>query len=157
MLRASKPIIERVQKQETEKVVRDLDKLGIDWSVGADRGPSKVRVVAKTSSGDKPTRAGDPLSLRVEVTNEGEHPLYQLRATTRSDNPWFEGRELVFGKLAPGQSRSWTTTLGPRAPGLAGGSSTSPSSAVLPVGGGEGAGGAWTLSAVSDSVGGDVR
>ncbi len=112
MLRASKPIIERVQKQETEKVVRDLDKLGIDWSVGADRGPSKVRVVAKTSSGDKPTRAGDPLSLRVEVTNEGEHPLYQLRATTRSDNPWFEGRELVFGKLAPGQTRSWTTTLG---------------------------------------------
>jgi len=112
MLRASKPIIERVQKQETEKVVRDLDKLGIDWSVGADRGPSKVRVVAKTSSGDKPTRAGDPLSLRVEVTNEGEHPLYQLRATTRSDNPWFEGRELVLGKLAPGQTRSWTTTLG---------------------------------------------
>jgi carboxyl-terminal processing protease len=100
MLRASEPIIERVQKQETEKVVRDLEKLGIDWGVGADQGPSKVRVVAKTSSGDKPTRAGDPLSLRVEVTNEGEHPLYQLRGTTRSDNPWFEGRELV------------TTTLG---------------------------------------------
>jgi len=112
MLRASEPIIERVQKQETEKVVRDLEKLGIDWGVGADQGPSEVRVVAKTSSGDKPTRAGDPLSLRVEVTNEGEHPLYQLRATTRSDNPWFEGRELVFGRLAPGQTRSWTTTLG---------------------------------------------
>ena len=112
MLRASEPIIERVQKQENEKVVRDLEKLGIDWSVGADEGPSKVRVVAKTSSGDKPTRAGDPLSLRVEVTNEGKHPLYQVRATTRSDNRWFEGRELVFGKLAPGQTRSWTTTLG---------------------------------------------
>ena len=68
--------------------------------------------MAKTSSGGKPTRAGDPLSLKVEVTNEGDKPLYQLRATTRSDNPWFEGRELVFGKLAPGQTRSWTTTLG---------------------------------------------
>jgi carboxyl-terminal processing protease len=112
MLRESEPIIERVQKQETEKVVRDLQKLGIDWGVGPDKGPSNVRVVAKTSSGDKPVRAGDPLSLRVEVTNEGERPLYQLRATTRSDNPWFDGRELVFGKLAPGQTRSWTTTLG---------------------------------------------
>ena len=112
MLRSSEPIIERVQEQETEKVVRDLKKLGIDWTVGPDKGPSKVRVVAKTSSGDKPTRAGDPLSLRVEVTNEGDQPLYQLRATTRSDNAWFEGRELVFGKLAPGQTRSWTTTLG---------------------------------------------
>jgi carboxyl-terminal processing protease len=112
MLRASEPLLERVQEQETEKVVRDLEKLGIDWSVGADKGPSKLRVVAKTSSGDKPTRAGDPLSLRVDVTNEGGQTLYQVRATTRSDNPWFEGRELVFGKLAPGQTRSWTTTLG---------------------------------------------
>ncbi len=112
MLRAAEPIIERVQKQETEKVVRDLRKLGIDWTVGPDKGPSKVRVVAKLSSGDQPTRAGDPLSLRVEVTNEGEHPLYQLRATTRSDNAWFEGRELVFGKLVPGETRAWTTTLG---------------------------------------------
>lgn len=112
MLRDSQPIIERVQKQENEKVVRDLKKLGIDWSVGSDKGPSKVRVTAHTSSGDKPAKAGSPLSLRVDVTNEGEQPLYQLRATTRSDNPWFEGRELVFGKLAPGQTRSWTTTLG---------------------------------------------
>ncbi len=112
MLRAAEPIIAKVQKQETEKVVRDLEKLGIDWSVGSDKGPSTVRVVATLSSGDQPTRAGDPLSLRIEATNEGEHTLYQLRATTRSDNAWFEGRELVFGKLAPAETRSWTTTLG---------------------------------------------
>jgi carboxyl-terminal processing protease len=112
MLRDSKSIIERVQQQETEKVVRDLEKLKIDWSVGTDEGASKVRVVAKTSSGDQPARAGDSLSLRVDVTNEGAHPLYQLRATTRSDNGWFDGRELVFGKLRPGETRSWTTTLG---------------------------------------------
>ncbi len=112
MLRESKPIIERVQKQENEKVVRDLKKLGVDWSVGPDKGPSQVRVVAKTSANGKPTRAGDPLSLEVRVTNEGDNPLYQLRATTSSDNLLFEGRELVFGKLAPGETRSWTTTLG---------------------------------------------
>ena len=112
MLRASKPIIERIEKQENEKVVRDLDKLEIDWSTGPDQGPSKVRVVATTSSGDKPTLAGDPLTLRVEVTNEGSSPLYRLRATTESDNPWFNGRELVFGKLAPGETREWTSTLG---------------------------------------------
>ncbi len=112
MLRQVDPIIARVQKQETEKVVRDLKKLGIDWSVGPDKGPSRVRVVAKTSAGGKPVRAGEPLSLRVQVTNEGNNTLYQLRATTRSDNPWFEGRELVFGKLAPGETRAWTTTLG---------------------------------------------
>lgn len=112
MLRESAPIIERVEKQETEKVVRDLKKLGIDWSVGPDEGPSKVRVTATTSSGDEPTNAGEPLTLRVEVTNQGDNPLYQLRATTVSDNRLFDGRELVFGKLNPGETRRWTTTLG---------------------------------------------
>ncbi|UCH30139.1 MAG: PDZ domain-containing protein [Myxococcales bacterium] len=112
MLRESKPIIERVQKQENEKVVRDLKKLGVDWSVGPDRGASQVRVVAKTSANGKAVRAGDPLSLQVRVTNEGDATLYRLRATTRSDNGLFDGRELVFGKLAPGETRTWTTTLG---------------------------------------------
>ncbi len=112
MLRESQPILERVQRQENEKVVRDLKKVGVDWSVGPDQGPSKVRVVAKTSANGKPTRAGDSLSLEVEVTNEGPGTLYQLQATTVSDNGLFDGRELVFGKLAPGETRSWTTTLG---------------------------------------------
>ncbi|MGB5811984.1 MAG: MXAN_5808 family serine peptidase, partial [Polyangiales bacterium] len=112
MLRSAKSVLERIQKQEDEKVARELKTLGVDWSVGPDKGPSKVRVVAKTSAGDQPTNAGDPLELEVQVTNEGSEPLYQLRAVTRSDNRLFEGRELVFGKLMPGQTRSWTTTLG---------------------------------------------
>ncbi len=112
MLRSSRPTIERIQKQENEKVARDLKKLGVDWSVGPDKGPSEVRVVAKTSAGDKPATAGEPLELEVQVTNEGTEPLYQLRAVTRSDSRLFEGRELVFGKLAPGETRSWKTTLG---------------------------------------------
>jgi len=112
MLRSARPIIDRIQKQEDEKVARDLKKLGVDWSVGPDKGPSQVRVLAKTTTGDKPAMAGDPLELEVQVTNEGKEPLYRLGAVTRSDNRLFDGRELVFGKLAPGEKRSWKTTLG---------------------------------------------
>lgn len=112
MLRESEPLIERVQKQENEKVVRDLENLGIDWSVGPNEGPSPVRVVAKTTPSDGVARAGDPLSLEVRVTNLGKHTLYRLRANTSSDNHLFDGRELVFGKLEPGETRAWTTTLG---------------------------------------------
>jgi carboxyl-terminal processing protease len=112
MLRESQPIIERVQKQENEKVARDLQKLGVDWRVGPDEGPSKVEVTARTSAGDGPAKAGEPLTLEVSVTNAGKHTLYQLRANTSSDYYLFDGREVVFGKLAPGETRSWTTTLG---------------------------------------------
>ena len=112
MLRTSQRIIERIQKRENEKVVRDLKKLGIDWSVGPDQGSSPVKVTATTNAGGEPAIAGEPLFLEVEVTNEGEKPLYQLRATTKSDNRLFDGRELVFGKLSPGETKSWKTTLG---------------------------------------------
>ena len=57
-------------------------------------------------------RAGEPFELRLKVTNKGKVPLYQLRAVTKSDNRLFSNRELVFGRLMPGETRSWSTTLG---------------------------------------------
>ncbi len=112
MLRAARPVIERLQKQEDEKVARDLRKLGVDWTVGKNAGPSQVRVAARTTGGDKGVAAGEPLELEVDVTNTGTHSLYQLRAITKSDNGLFDGRELVFGKVDPGETRTWKTTLG---------------------------------------------
>jgi carboxyl-terminal processing protease len=47
--------------------------------------------------------------MNVEVENAGKTPLYRLMATTKSENPVFEGKELIFGKLNPGEKRSWKT------------------------------------------------
>ena len=56
--------------------------------------------------------AGEPMELKVTVTNNGKQPVYRLHGTTESDNPYFDNKELVFGKLAPGQTRSAKTPLG---------------------------------------------
>src|SRR5262249_55906742 len=56
--------------------------------------------------------AGEPMELRVTVTNNGKQPVYRLHGATESDNPYFDRKELVFGKLAPGQSRSAKAPLG---------------------------------------------
>jgi carboxyl-terminal processing protease len=112
MLEDAGPIIAEVEKEETAKVVKELKALGVDWTVGPDEGTSAVTAVATTSAGKRPAVAGDSLSLTVKVTNTGSHTLYQLRGLTRSDNRLFDERELVFGKLAPGETRSWSTTLG---------------------------------------------
>jgi carboxyl-terminal processing protease len=50
--------------------------------------------------------------LKVTVENKGKTTLHQLRATTKSDNRLFSERELVFGTVAPGERKTWTTTLG---------------------------------------------
>ncbi|MCS6798754.1 MAG: S41 family peptidase [Myxococcota bacterium] len=112
LLAEARPIIERIAAGEMERAVAELRALGVDWTSGRDEGPSEVEVRASTHPAGGPVTAGEPLELRVRVTNRGRATLYQLRATTRSDFPLFEGRELVFGRLAPGESREWSTPLG---------------------------------------------
>ena len=44
----------------------------------------------------------------VSVTNRGSQPVWQLSAVMDSANPWFDHREFYFGKIDPGQTRSWS-------------------------------------------------
>lgn len=112
MLTQAQPVIERLRESEMQRAVAELRRLGVDWSLGADRGASDVDVQLSTNRPDGVGKAGEPFELRVRVTNRGQNTLYQLRGTTKSDYRLFDQRELVFGKLAPGETREWSTTLG---------------------------------------------
>ncbi len=112
MLQEAQPVFTRVRSEEMARAVQELHRVGVDWSEGPDQGPSDVQVEVSTNEADNAGTAGEPFEVRVRVTNTGSAPLYQLRAVTRSDYNLFEGRELVFGKLDPGQTREWSTTLG---------------------------------------------
>jgi carboxyl-terminal processing protease len=112
MLADAAPVIERLREREMAIAVRELQQLGVDWSVGPDQGPSTVRVDLSTNAANNRATAGEPFDLTVRVTNTGNAPLYQLRAQTRSDYALFDRREFVFGRLLPGETREWTTTLG---------------------------------------------
>jgi carboxyl-terminal processing protease len=56
--------------------------------------------------------AGDPMQLRITATNRGSTTLYRLNAVTTSDDPMFDNKELIFGKLDPGRSRTAVAPLG---------------------------------------------
>jgi carboxyl-terminal processing protease len=112
LLRQGAQVIEDARSHEMGHAVAELKKLGVDWSIGKDEGGSDVSVEVSTDRTDNVVRAGEAFELRMKVTNKGKAPLYQLHAVTKSDNRLFSDRELVFGKLAPGETRSWATTLG---------------------------------------------
>jgi carboxyl-terminal processing protease len=112
LLAEAQPVLQRVRQEEMNRAVQELRTLNVDWSEGADQGASDVRVEVTTNRANNRATAGEEFDLRVRVTNVGSAPLYQLRAVTRSDYALFEGRELVFGRLDPGQTREWSTTLG---------------------------------------------
>jgi carboxyl-terminal processing protease len=118
-VRASRDFVEQVRKEELAKVSAELSKLGVDWS-DAPADPAVVPVAAtkdvdvkiETDRANNEVTAGEPMELKVTVTNNGKQPIFRLRGTTESDNPYFDNKELAFGKIAPGQSRTAKVPLG---------------------------------------------
>jgi carboxyl-terminal processing protease len=110
MLGDAAPVIAQASEKELARAITELKKVGVDWSAGTDGGASDVQVQAETVPAVGV--AGQTFDLKVKVTNTGKATLYRLRGQTKSDYPLFNGRELVFGKLAPNETREWTATLG---------------------------------------------
>jgi len=45
--------------------------------------------------------------IEMTVTNVGDEPLHRISAVTESDNPWLNQAEFYFGRIAPGESRTY--------------------------------------------------
>ena len=116
-LKTAKPFLEKAQEAEIQAVSNDLAKLAIDWSA-----PPKDRktlskatdfeVKVETDRANDTVLAGEPMTLKVSVRNKGDAPIYQLRAITKSDGPYFDEKELVFGRIEPGQAKTASAPLG---------------------------------------------
>jgi carboxyl-terminal processing protease len=113
---AAKDFIAQVSREEWNKVSNEMQKLGVDWSdttaADAGPGPKDFEVKVETDRPDADVKAGEPMTLKVTVKNNGKTPAYRVRATTKSDNWVLDNKELIFGKVNPGQSRTATAPLG---------------------------------------------
>ncbi|HSC87782.1 MAG TPA: MXAN_5808 family serine peptidase [Polyangiaceae bacterium] len=111
------PLVKQLGERELAQVAGELKALGVDWSAppaNYEQGPElkDVQVTLKTDRPDDTVMAGQPMTLTVEVTNKGKQPFYRLRGITKSDAGYYEQRELIFGKVAPGETRRATVPLG---------------------------------------------
>lgn len=102
--------INRISKAEEKKIEERWQKEGVDWSVG-DNVSGTPGISVKITPSPARVKAGDNLKVRAEVENTGVVTLYRLRAMTKSDNPVFDGKEFIFGKLAPGEKRQWSVNF----------------------------------------------
>ncbi len=115
-LAAANAFIQEARDREIKKVEKALGKLEIDWSVPTTKpksGPGKddfVVQVETVPAGGK-VIAGKTIQIKVSVTNNGTATVYRLRATTDSENPYFDEKELVFGKIPPGETKTATAPL----------------------------------------------
>src|SRR5262249_37613235 len=114
MLKNASPFLADKDRSEEKRIEEKLKALGVDWSEGTTNDPSlqpKAAVELKIvgASGEL-VNAGSEVKVEAMVKNVGNAPLYRLRGILDSENPAFKGRELPFGKVIPGESRSWTIT-----------------------------------------------
>ncbi len=108
----ARPMMERVRAEQVALVGRALQPMHVDWDEGTDAGAANLEVTTRTSRPEDTGVPGEAIDMTVTVTNRGTVPVYRLRATTKSDNPLFENREFVFGRVNPGETRTWTSPLG---------------------------------------------
>ncbi|MBI4950520.1 MAG: PDZ domain-containing protein [Myxococcales bacterium] len=109
-VKGAQSFIDEVRAAETKKLAAELGKLGVDWSLPEGElppgpAPGELEVKASTDRPNDEVLAGEPLELVVSVTNRGKQPVHRLHATTESDGPYFDERELVFGRIGPGETR----------------------------------------------------
>lgn len=112
MLSDARGLVDRTREEQVGAVSQALHGLGVEWDAGADGGAANLEVAMSTNRPENTGVPGQSFDLTVTVTNRGTAPVYRLRASTRSDNPLFDRRELVFGRVNPGETRTWTTPLG---------------------------------------------
>src|SRR5580700_5670358 len=119
-VRQARPFIADTRKAEVEKVAEELKGLGIDWSdapadvaaLSTPAAPAGVDVKVETDRPNSEVTAGEAIALKLTVNNHGTVPLYRLFGVTKSENPFFDNKELVIGRLDPGKSRTVTVPGG---------------------------------------------
>jgi carboxyl-terminal processing protease len=102
--------IKQISESEGKKIQERWQKTGIDWSV-SDNASTTHGISVEITPSPAMAKSGEKLRIRAEVENTGAAPIYRLRAMTKSDNPVFDGKEFIFGKLAPGEKRQWNVTF----------------------------------------------
>lgn len=119
-LRAAKQTINDTRAAELNKVSQELSDLGIDWVdapqdvpvLSTKTAPPNVDVKLETDKPNNEVAAGEPMNLKLTVTNRGAVPLFRLNAVTKSDGPLFDAKELVIGKVEPGKSKTVSIPFG---------------------------------------------
>src|SRR5690606_10315475 len=85
--------IEDTRGAELSSVSKELAKLDVDWEVPAGTvagpKPSELAVTVKTDRPNDTVKADESINIEVTVQNNGTVPVYRLRATTESDDPYF--------------------------------------------------------------------
>lgn len=100
-------ILADLEKTQEGKIVEKWKSIGIDWSAGKNGKKKEAVIDVRVSPDNIKFKADETGTITFSATNKGPDTIYRLLAVTESDNSALDGVEIPFGRLAPGQTKSW--------------------------------------------------
>ncbi len=111
MLEALESTLAEVFQEEMGRIESRLGDFDIDWSAGESAESPQYSLQVETDADGDEVQAGETVSLTATFTNEGEETIHRAKALTKSDHPHFSRQEFIFGRVEPGESKSWTVQI----------------------------------------------
>ena len=111
MIAASAKVVARVRAEEEKKLVTAMQGIGVDWSAAPTQAEAANLEVALTTSPNGQVKAGDVISVTATVKNLGTGAAWRVLPRVHTDDHMFDDTELPIGKVAPGETRTFTAKL----------------------------------------------
>ncbi len=108
VMKAAEQVVPEVQAEEDGKIQEALKALGVDWGPGQAAAAVDLRVPPAEELVLVP---GEKAEIRFTVENRGKTPVYRVWGRTESDNPLLRNLDFAFGRLDPGEKRSWSAEV----------------------------------------------
>lgn len=110
VLRDAAGVVAAREKAEAARLEAAFKGVGIDWSDCTNPTAADVRMTLAVGA-DNVLAAGVLTPVTLSVTNAGDKPVCRTYATSTSGNDTLDGVEYYFGKINPGETRSYTVKV----------------------------------------------
>ncbi|MBM4387241.1 MAG: PDZ domain-containing protein, partial [Deltaproteobacteria bacterium] len=112
MLSSAGSVIKSLQMIEENKISTALEQTNIRWKEQGKNGkPDIAGALVIPGKKEALVMANEEITLQLTLKNNSGQPVYRLHALTESENPFFNEREFVFGKINPGEEKSYGLKL----------------------------------------------
>ncbi len=109
MLAQSGEAIQALIDEEAAQLVAALDEKGVDWRPDQASGTPRAKISLQVGENNGPVAVGETTPVTLTVENVGDAPFVRLRAM--ADSRLLGGREFVFGRIDPGETKNWTVDM----------------------------------------------